>query len=749
MPKLFAVDIALNGRFLADEMLWPLVTPCLFVYLFNCAGETGDIHWQFLNGKLEFSLRGARPTDQWFGYTFEENNWYHIAMTYSVQNKEVRLYLNGELSETKKYDRAVPFLAADAQIGNWPGRAYLGYMKEFRMWKSIRTLEQIKASYKSLLQATDEEKSAGLISLFPLDGHARDLTGGYSGTFKAKYEEASGKAEESIPWNTCLACKSFKCKKGEYRKGTCTKDTVPDGYTCNQCDNLACSSDEFQTGECKGETNQLQCTAQPLCAAGQYFTGGSGTESGKCSACPRGTFRSEDSHREIECAEHVECSVDEHEVQEASPSQNRVCETTKECSANQYESKAPSSDGNRECTGITACTAGQILVTKSTPKTDNVCKDCNGIDEYVGWQSKSECQPMATCGKGQYVTAVGSATSNLACGGCAASTYQGLDSHRLTECTPQPKCDTGQFASNALAKREPLTCEACREGTYMEQTKHRERRCKSYSVRSCGYDEFLENVGSSTRDQLCTLCPDGQVQNKGYHKDTSCEDTTTTTNTTTSTRTRTTKTATTKTSTTATTTTVSTTTITTPIPPTMRDDATGRPDLVQDAVDDFDQVQDDLVAVDKDLVSAESKLADLKKVADDCEDLEVGCDTARSNVAAAQDDVKSLQKQQSDLESAIKDAAVQLGVAASSNTLICGIDRTCGGGNADNSTTVAIVVVALVLVLAIVGAVVYVSRAKAQTSGGYDAPTVRELTPQRTVTCSKHANQNDVLNTRD
>jgi hypothetical protein len=74
----------------------------------NDAGwSTGDIHFQFLNSKLEFSLHSSNPTDQWFSQPYSANQWYHIAIVYSVSDRSVTLYLNGDQLEVKRYSSAV------------------------------------------------------------------------------------------------------------------------------------------------------------------------------------------------------------------------------------------------------------------------------------------------------------------------------------------------------------------------------------------------------------------------------------------------------------------------------------------------------------------------------------------------------------------------------------------------------------------------------------------------------------------
>ena len=75
-----------------------------------------DIHWQFLNGKLEFSLNGNQPGDQWFSTTFEEDRWYHLAVVYSMATKSVQLYIDGQADEIKRYQTANEYAPRGVQF---------------------------------------------------------------------------------------------------------------------------------------------------------------------------------------------------------------------------------------------------------------------------------------------------------------------------------------------------------------------------------------------------------------------------------------------------------------------------------------------------------------------------------------------------------------------------------------------------------------------------------------------------------
>jgi len=100
----------------------------------------GDTHFQFRNNKLEFSIRGNSPQDQWFAFKFEEFTWYHIAVVFSRTGRYVKLYVNGKFEEQKTYRRAIQPMLDDFEIGAWNRhRFFKGVITDLRVWKQVRS----------------------------------------------------------------------------------------------------------------------------------------------------------------------------------------------------------------------------------------------------------------------------------------------------------------------------------------------------------------------------------------------------------------------------------------------------------------------------------------------------------------------------------------------------------------------------------------------------------------------------------
>lgn len=134
----------------------PVFTIQVWVYADNLDGwrsirndkgwSSGNLHFQFLNKKLEFSIHHNNPGDQWFDQVFEPHTWYNLALCYNQYEKEVKLYINGAFAERRTYNSAVAIKPSAFWIGAWDGggRWTDGRMTGFRMYNRVLSLEEIR-----------------------------------------------------------------------------------------------------------------------------------------------------------------------------------------------------------------------------------------------------------------------------------------------------------------------------------------------------------------------------------------------------------------------------------------------------------------------------------------------------------------------------------------------------------------------------------------------------------------------------
>ena len=164
--------------------------------------DGGDIHFQILNSKLEFSLHGNSPTDQWFDHTFVTNTWTHIALVYDGPNNRTRLYINGIFSEEVNYSSTRNADLGNFQIGNWSNsRPFDGLITDFRIWNGIRTESEIQENMNSQLIGTED----GLVAYYTFeDGNGNILTDQTSNNYNGSIAGALWSNESAFPISTVL-----------------------------------------------------------------------------------------------------------------------------------------------------------------------------------------------------------------------------------------------------------------------------------------------------------------------------------------------------------------------------------------------------------------------------------------------------------------------------------------------------------------------------------------------------------------
>lgn len=119
------------------------------------------------NNNLELADHNHPRAD----YDFQTGTWYHVAVTYNVDDGYTRFYVNGEQVAEASGTATEAADLTGAQIGNsymdnsQISRYFDGNFANFRVWNTVRTADQIKATVSSF----DEADNANLLFWFKLD----------------------------------------------------------------------------------------------------------------------------------------------------------------------------------------------------------------------------------------------------------------------------------------------------------------------------------------------------------------------------------------------------------------------------------------------------------------------------------------------------------------------------------------------------------------------------------------------------
>ncbi|MCD4664551.1 MAG: DUF4981 domain-containing protein, partial [Bacteroidales bacterium] len=105
----------------------------------------GKLHLEFYNSTLCFYLHGSDY--QYFDYPFEADHQYNISLVYNAESKFLKLYVNGELAETKTFSEAVPInISGKSYSGGYihQDRFFYGKMDDFRLWTKALNQDEVQ-----------------------------------------------------------------------------------------------------------------------------------------------------------------------------------------------------------------------------------------------------------------------------------------------------------------------------------------------------------------------------------------------------------------------------------------------------------------------------------------------------------------------------------------------------------------------------------------------------------------------------
>jgi hypothetical protein len=124
--------------------------PYTSIISFN-SWDVGYVHFIITNGILYFSLNGNTPTDSNLGSFPNLNTWYNLSVVYDSITKTVKLYTNGNLTNTVNYSTAISTTQQPYRIAGWDGGSrYLnGSISSTQIYNRALSAAEVLQNYNS------------------------------------------------------------------------------------------------------------------------------------------------------------------------------------------------------------------------------------------------------------------------------------------------------------------------------------------------------------------------------------------------------------------------------------------------------------------------------------------------------------------------------------------------------------------------------------------------------------------------
>lgn len=136
----FSLELANSGldfTYIGDVRIWHNPN--------NRQGHGGGHAWGTLMTK-EYVEHETRK----FNYQFKPNHWYHIVMTYSYEDEQIKMFVNGKLEQQCSESRPVVYYLGETFLGGLgtPGSAFNGVIDEFAIYDKALTVAEIRGHYE-------------------------------------------------------------------------------------------------------------------------------------------------------------------------------------------------------------------------------------------------------------------------------------------------------------------------------------------------------------------------------------------------------------------------------------------------------------------------------------------------------------------------------------------------------------------------------------------------------------------------
>ena len=264
-----------------------------------------------------------------------------------------------------------------------------------------------------------------------------------------------------------------------------------------------------------------QCEPCPAGTESGPFNNNNGRE---CVACD-GVNTYQDEEGGASCKVVDTCAAGHYITQNASSTQNRLCqvclagsmssgENQANCTACDGVSYYQDQPGQSSCKTVSSCPAGQGVTQNATTISDTQCEHCNGESTYSDVDSKTaSCQVVNVCDPDTEVESREPTASLDRLCQCAAGHYDNQDT--CTECPTgryQPSanqattcpntwsdCAAGTYISANGTTTNDRTCTSCASGSFTSTTN--QNTCTTWAV--CGSNQYVSVQGSSSNNREC------------------------------------------------------------------------------------------------------------------------------------------------------------------------------------------------------------------------------------------------------
>ena len=189
-------------------------------------------------------------------------------------------------------------------------------------------------------------------------------------------------------------------------------------------------------------TTTMTTTTIPTCGKGERLE----VAKNQCLPCEEGkTFMPNESHQLKYCRTlTAPCTGEQHEPEGGAPTltSDRLCASKTQCTKDQWE--VSSKEGKeRICEDLTVCQPGYSMTKRESTTSDRKCVECPKETFQPQKNQYGRCTSWSKCRKNEYVSTVGTSSSDLECDDCRYDGNEGSYQNKARQSqrlTSRPSC---------------------------------------------------------------------------------------------------------------------------------------------------------------------------------------------------------------------------------------------------------------------------------------------------------------------